>query len=169
MVLMPPARLLRSATKALRNSIANTAVSSASRPCGTFGQFFPQMFRDSNRSVVSDSSPSSIAQACALRLIELAHTSCGVLSEWSATLPQSDYGRVARTSDLDRCGQLRDEGSVRDLQSCSLGSKWIILMDLNAGVRLRSPQLNSFAGCATATNTRRLCFLETQNSPEAST
>src|SRR6266480_2115706 len=88
MVLMPPARLLRSATKALRNSIANTAVSSASRPCGTFGQFFPQMFRDSNRSVVSDSSPSSIAQACALRLIELAHTSCGVLSEWSATLPQ---------------------------------------------------------------------------------
>src|SRR5690348_13500378 len=56
MVLMPPARLLRSAAKALRNSIANTAVSSASRPCGTFGQFFPQMFRNSNWSVVSDSS-----------------------------------------------------------------------------------------------------------------
>src|SRR5882762_6889961 len=30
---------------------------------------------------------------------------------------------------------------------------------LNAAVRLQSPQLNSFAGCATATNTRRLCFL----------
>src|SRR4030095_1658050 len=89
MVLMPLPRLLRSATKALRNSIANTAVSSASRPCGTFGPFFPQMFRNSNWSIVSElaySSPSSIAQASALRLIELAHTSCGVLSEWLATL-----------------------------------------------------------------------------------
>ena len=53
--LMPPVRLLRSATKALRNSIANTAASSASRPCGTFGQFFPQMFRNSNWSVASES------------------------------------------------------------------------------------------------------------------
>ena|SRR5436190_10477881 len=71
MVLMPPARLLRSATKALPNSIANTAVSSASRPCGTFGQFFPQMFRNSNWSIVSESGHGlhPQPQACAFRLM----------------------------------------------------------------------------------------------------
>jgi hypothetical protein len=40
MVLMPPVRLLRSATKALRNSIANTAASSANLLCETFEHFF---------------------------------------------------------------------------------------------------------------------------------
>ena len=64
MVLMPPVRLLRSATKALRNSIANTVVSSANLLCEIFERFFPQMFRNSNWSVASESGylwPSSIA------------------------------------------------------------------------------------------------------------
>src|SRR5580765_5337036 len=86
MVLMPPVRLLRSATKAPRNSIANTAVSSASRPCGTFGQFFLQMFRNSNWSVVSESGHGvhPQPQGCTFRLIELVHMSCGFL-----------FGRIA--------------------------------------------------------------------------
>src|SRR2546422_268431 len=56
---MPPARLLRSATKALHNSIADTAASSANLLCETFDRFFLRMLRNSNWSVVSELSSSS--------------------------------------------------------------------------------------------------------------
>jgi len=55
MVLMPPVRPLRSATKALLHSIANTAASSASLRCGTFERFFPQVLQNSNWSVDPES------------------------------------------------------------------------------------------------------------------
>ncbi len=55
MALMPPVLRLRSATKALRNSVANTAASSASLPRETFERFFPQVLRNLNRLVVSES------------------------------------------------------------------------------------------------------------------
>src|SRR6266480_4498605 len=59
MVLMRPARLLRSDTKALRNSIANTAASSGNLLCETFERFFLRVLPNSNWSVVSELSSSS--------------------------------------------------------------------------------------------------------------
>jgi len=58
MVSMRPARLLRSATKAPRNSIANTAASSANLRCETFERFYLLVLRNLNRLVVSEASPS---------------------------------------------------------------------------------------------------------------
>jgi hypothetical protein len=55
MVSMRPPQLLRSATKALRNSIANTAASSANLLCETFERFFLPVLRNSNWSVASES------------------------------------------------------------------------------------------------------------------
>lgn len=55
MVSMPLARPPRLATKALRNSIANTAASLANLQCGTFEHFFLWVLRNSNWSVVSES------------------------------------------------------------------------------------------------------------------
>src|SRR5690349_2892662 len=53
MVSTPPVRPLRLATKALRNSVANTAACSANLRCETFERFFLQVLRNSNWSVVS--------------------------------------------------------------------------------------------------------------------
>jgi hypothetical protein len=59
----------RSATKALRNSIANTAASSAKLLCETFERIFLRVLRNSNWSVASESGYSR---------------SCCVHSQWSA-------------------------------------------------------------------------------------
>src|SRR5208282_4791413 len=94
MALMPPVRLLRSATKVRRNSIGNTAASSSSLLCETFERFFLRGRRNSNWPVVSELRDHRLrpkAQA-ALRLLELAHTSCGVLGEWSAIRKLSRNG-----------------------------------------------------------------------------
>lgn len=88
MVSMRQVRRSRSVTKALHNSIANTGASSASLRCETFEGFFLRVLRKSNWSVASEcnsSSPLPRAASFPARVIELAHTPCGPLSQWSAT------------------------------------------------------------------------------------
>src|SRR6266567_2015183 len=79
MVLMRPVRLLKSATKALRNSIANTAASSANLLCETFERIFLRVLRNSNWSVASESGYSRL---------------CCVLSQWSANRQLARNGLV---------------------------------------------------------------------------
>jgi|SRR5579859_2718973 len=83
-----PARLLRSATKARHNSIANTAASSANLPCGTFERFFLQVLRNSNWSVASESA--------SLPLLSIAQRDPGAASALTY-LPR----RAADLQDLD--------------------------------------------------------------------